>query len=285
VNFDRYLPLDNNSQNSSQSAMGSAVAEKSALLPIELLKKLNLNGQLTIADLKVKNLTMQGVRLQVTAKDGVLQSQQSVNRLYQGAYNGKIVFDFNDNLPVLTLSQQLSHIQIGSLLTDLTGESHISGLIDLNAKLEATGNSDFALKSSLNGRLNLLGRELLIRGFNLQKIIDNGKIWLSSTPTSTDNKKDITFFSIVTGTGVISNGLLRNNDLSASANKANVGGFGVIDLVSQKLDYKIIAILLKEKITTTHAKVVNNLPIFINIGGTFTAPAYQVDLAAMGVGL
>ena len=288
VNFDRYLPplhQEDNIQDLS-SPPGSAVAANATLFPIAALRNLNLNGQLMIEDLKVKNLTMQGVRLLFNAKNGFVQSQQSVNRLYQGAFNGKIAFDVSRDLPILTLNQQLSHIQLEPLLTDLNGQSQLAGLIDLNAKLEAIGHSDVALKSSLNGRVNFSGADMLIRGFNLQKIIDNGKILLSSnTQLASDNKKEQTTFSKVTGTGIISNSFLINNDLAATSAKTKVSGMGVINLVSQQLDYKIIAILLKEKPTTSQAKLVNNLPVFINIGGTFDSPAYQVDLAAMGVGL
>lgn len=286
VNFDRYLPLPESGDDiQNLTPPGSTVAENATLFPVETLKGLNLNGQLTINDLKIKNLTMQGVRLLLNARNGQLQSYQSVNRLYQGAYNSKIVFDVSNELPVLTLTQQLSHIQLEPLLMDLNGQAQLAGLIDIDAKLEAKGNTDYAIKSSLTGRLNFLGKDMLIRGFNLQKVIDNGKILLSSSSLSTENKKDQTAFSKVTGTAIISNGFLINNDLAASAAKTKVGGVGVINLVSQQLDYKIIAILVKEKLTATHAKVVNNLPVFINIGGTFDAPAYQVDLAAMGVGL
>lgn len=281
VNFDRYLPPPRQEANFSQP-----VENKKQLLPLETLRKLNLNGQLLIDELKANNLTMQGIRLRVNAKNGLLQSQQSVNRFYQGAYNGKILLDVSGNKPVLTLHQQLSHIQIEPLLSDLNGQSsQLAGLFDLNAKLEATGNSDFALKSSLHGRLSFLAKDMLIRGFNLQKIVDNGKILLSATPLASENKQDQTAFSKATGTAIISNGILNNNDLSATASKIKVGGMGAVNLVSQQLDYKIIAILIKEKMLSTHAKVINNLPVFINIGGSLDAPAYQVDLAAMGVGL
>lgn len=284
VNFDRYLAPPQPELKTFQ-AVDNKPPEKKQLLPLETLRKLNLNGQILIDELKVSNLTMQGIRLLFNAKNGQIQSTQSVDKLYQGAYTSRIGLDVNGDLPVLSLQQQLSHIQIAPLLTDLNGQSQFAGLIDLNAKLEARGNSNFALKSSLNGRLSFLVKDLLIRGFNLQKIVDNGKILLSSSPLTGENKKDQTAFSNATGTVIISNGILNNNDLFATAPKIKVGGMGAVNLVSQQLDYKIIAVLLKEKMIATHAKVINNLPVFINIGGIFDTPTYQVDLAAMGVGL
>jgi AsmA protein len=286
INVDRYLPppeKQDDSQNLHTSP-GSSMAANASLFPLETLKKLDLNGQLTIEDLKVNNLTMQGIKLIVEAQNGVVQSMQSVDRLYQGAYNGKIGLNVSGESPVLTVQQQLSHIQIEPLLTDFQGQSNFAGLVNLNVKLEATGNTEIALKSSLNGRLSFLNKDMLIRGFNLQKIIDNGKILLSNTSLPSENKKDQTFFSKVSGTALISNGFIYNNDLSATAAKMKVSGMGGINLVSQQLDYQVITVLLK-KDPLAIARETSNLPVFINIGGTFNAPAYQVDLAAMGVGL
>lgn len=284
VNFDRYLPPPTQNNNPPQLSHNHT-DEKLPLLPLETLRKLNFNGQMLIDELKISNLTMQGIRLIFSAKNGQLQSVQSVDKLYQGAYVSRIGLDLNSDAPILTLQQQLSHIQIESLLTDLNGQSQFSGLIDLNAKLEARGNSRFALKSSLNGRLFFWGKDMLLRGFNLQKIVDNGKVLLGNPELSGHDKKEQTFLSKTAGTIIISNGILNNNDLSATAPKLKIAGMGGLNLLSQQLDYKIMAILLKEKISITHAKVVNNLPVFINIGGNFNSPAYQIDLAAMGMGL
>jgi AsmA protein len=285
VNFDRYLPPPEPKENW-QNLPVSVAAEKASLFPLEMLRKLNINSHISIDELKVNNMTMQGIKLQFNAKQGEIQSLQSIDRFYQGAYNSKFVLDANRELPVLTLHQQLSKVQIEPLLTDIQGQSQLAGLVDLNAELEAVGNSKFAVKSSLNGRLSFLGKDVSIRGFNLQKIIDNGKILLSNSGESSNStKKDRTFFSKVTGTAIISNSFLNNNDLVATSNKARLSGMGVINLFSQQLDYKIIAVLMKEKLISTQTKVVNNIPVFINIGGTVAEPAYQVDLAAMGMGL
>jgi AsmA protein len=287
VNFDRYLPPPPKEENAvffSTTPINTA-AVNASVFPIESLRKLNANGQVTINDLKVNNLTMQQVRLLLNAKQGQLQSWQSANRFYQGAFSSKVALDVSRDQPVLNLTQQLSHVQIEPLLTDMNGHSALAGLVSINAKLATRGNSDNALKASLNGRLSFFAKDLLIRGFNLQKMIDNGKILLSGETLASHSKKDQTSFSKMTGTAVISNGIISNNDLLATANKAKVGGMGILNLVSQQVDYKFIAILLKNQLAATQAKLVNNLPIFINIGGTLTEPAYQVDLAAMGVAL
>jgi AsmA protein len=284
INFDRYLPPAQTANNLQDLNVLKAAAENTSLFPLETLKSLNLNGELSIHDLKVKNLTMQGVKLFFNAKNGFVQSLQSVNRFYQGAYSGRLIFDASSDLPILSISQQLSHIQLNSLLADLNGQSALAGLVDVSSKLEASGNTHAALKSSLNGRLSVVGKDILIRGFSLQKIVNNGKILLGSSTLPTGNTEDQTTFPKVTGTAIVSNGFLSNNDLSATAAKAKVAGMGWINLLSEQFDYRVVAVL-DHRPLFNHPKTFNNLPVFINIGGSFNEPTYQVDLAAMGMGL
>jgi AsmA protein len=286
VNFDRYLPppvTEKSIQNQAIS-FNETLSKPATQVPVETLKKWDVNGKLTIEELKVKNLAMQGLRFIINAKNGILQSQQSVDRLYQGSHHSKILFDVNGKQPQLSVTGQFSHVQIEPFVNAWQGQSRVSGLMNLQARLEGSGNSDKALKMSLNGRLDVEAEDVVIRGVNLQKIIDNGKILLGDAPLAEQNKKEKTFFSTVSANAIVSNGFLINNDLSAVASKAQVNGMGDINLISEELDYKIIAVLLKEKSLSALAAP-SRLPVFIHVGGNFNAPTYQVDLAAMGVGL
>lgn len=286
LNADRYLPPPvAQAQNQPTVIPDTGIAINSDLLPLESLRKLNANGQLTINDLKINNLTMQGIRFVLTAKQGVIQSLQTVDKLYQGAYSGKLALDVRSSLPLVSLTQQLSHVQVGALLTDLQGESKITGFMDANFHLASSGNSELALKSALNGRLQVLFKNTLIRGVNLQTIMDNSTIVFKEPKLASAAKKDFTAFSKIAATAVVSNGIVSNNDLSATAERLKITGFGTLNLLSRQINYKLISLLLKEKFALAQAKVVKNLPLFIKVSGNFTEPVYQVDLVAMGLAL
>lgn len=286
LNADRYLPPPvAQAQNQATVIPDTGIAINSDLLPLESLRKLNANGQFTINDLKINNLTMQGIRFVLTAKQGVIQSLQTVDKLYQGAYSGKLALDVRSSLPLVSLTQQLSHVQVGALLTDLQGESKITGFMDANFHLASSGNSELALKSALNGRLQVLFKNTLIRGVNLQTIMDNSTIVFKEPKLASAAKKDFTAFSKIAATAVVSNGIVSNNDLSATAERLKITGFGTLNLLSRQINYKLISLLLKEKFALAQAKVVKNLPLFIKVSGNFTEPVYQVDLVAMGLAL
>ncbi len=286
LNADRYLPPDTSTQNQTTAIADSGIAINRDLLPIDWLKKLDVNGDMRINDLKINNLTMQGIRFTITAKQGLIQSLHSVDKLYQGAYKGKLALDVRNGDAVdMAWTQQLTHLQIGSLLNDLQGEAKITGFMDANFYLASQGKTELALKSALNGRLQVLFKNTLVRGVNLQAIMDKSTIAFTEHQLASAAKKDFTLFSKIAATAVVSNGIISNNDLSAHAERLKVTGFGTLNLLSRQLNYQLISLLLKEKFALAQAKIVKNLPLFIKVNGNINEPVYQVDLAAMGLAL
>ena len=250
-------------------------------LPVELLKKLIINGQLSLERLKVNAMTMQDVQLNLDVKEGLINAQQSAKGFYAGSYNGVFNVDMRNNNPILSINEKIVHVQIEPLLNDFNGATKLSGLLDLSTQLEGQGNNAKELKSSLKGNLSFLLTDCVIKGFNLQKIIDDAKTLIKEPTLPADNKNDQMLFSKLSGTATINNGLVQNNDLIGIASKIHLNGKGTADLNSEKLDYNLNARYIKTKATTTEPEQLIDTPININIAGTFAKPTYTVDLAAI----
>jgi len=283
LNADRYLPPPSAVVKNPANTTGLTI--NTELLPLETLRKWDVTGELTISELKINNLTMQGIHFMLDANQGLVKSRQTVDQLYQGAYSSKFTFDARNTLPSVTFEQRFSHIQLGALLTDWQGDTRINGLMDMSAQLAGTGNTAVALKSSLNGRLSVLFKNAVIRGVNLQTIMDNRTISFKEPELDADTSKEFTAFSKIAATAIVSDGFVRNNDLSANAARIKVSGFGYLNLLSEQLNYKLITLLLKEKLAQAQTKAIHHLPLFVNISGKLTQPIYQVDLAEMGLAL
>ena len=250
-------------------------------LPVELLKKLIINGQLSLERLKVNAMTMQDVQLNLDVKEGLINAQQSAKGFYAGSYNGVFSVDMRNNNPILSINEKIVHVQIEPLLNDFNGATKLSGLLDLSTQLEGQGNNAKELKSSLKGNLSFLLTDCIIKGFNLQKITDDAKTLIKEPTLPADNKNDQMLFSKLSGTATINNGLVQNNDLIGIASKIHLNGKGTADLNSEKLDYNLNARYIKTKATTTEPEQLIDTPININIAGTFAKPTYTVDLAAI----
>ncbi len=282
IDIDRYLaPVAEGKTQKPVATPASAAAASASLFPVETLRGLNINGLLTIAQLKVKQLNMKGLSFKLKAKNGLINTQQSIKQFYQGAYSGSSTINVKNRTPTLALNEKLSNVNVEPLLKDMLGEARMSGIVNANAKIQGRGNTTKAIKSALNGHINFSFKEGIIRGFNLQKMIDNGKALIDGTPLPTENKNDQTLFSVIKGSAKIRNGLISNNDLYAEASKLRVNGKGTVNLASDKLDYTINAKLIKTAATATTPEKIKGLPVIINVGGTLAKPSYQLNIAAM----
>ncbi|MDD5580400.1 MAG: AsmA family protein [Methylobacter sp.] len=283
IDADRYLSPEKAVDKSSKTlaSPAAAVAAGASLFPVETLRKLNVNGELSLGKLKINSLNMQDIHLKLSAKNGIVTTQQTVNQFYQGSYAGNLNMDARGNTPVLSLNEKITQVQIEPLLKDFNGEARMSGMANASAQLQGRGNTSNELKSSLNGQIDFLFKDGVIKGFNLQKIIDNSKALIKGTPLPTDNKNDQTVFSQITGTATVSNGLIQNNDLVGVSSKFRVNGEGNVNLKSEQLDYKIIAKLIKAKATATEPEQFHDTPIAIKISGSFSKPIYMLDATSL----
>ena len=60
--------------------------------PLSLTGKLKLNG-----------LIMQDILLNLSAKNGMIKTQQTAKAFYQGSYNGSLSVDLRNNKPAMAL--------------------------------------------------------------------------------------------------------------------------------------------------------------------------------------
>ncbi|WP_031434303.1 AsmA family protein [Methylomarinum vadi] len=286
IDADRYLPSKQEKQADKSakpaSTPAAAAAAGAALLPVETLRGLNANGELTIGRLKINNLKMQDIKLKLNAANGLLKTQQSISQFYQGGYSGQTTINVKGKQPAIDLNEKLNNVQVEPLLQDLQqgGDVRMTGVVNANAKLQAYGNSTAAIKSTLNGNIDFKFSDGVVRGFNLQKMIDNTKALIEGSPLPSENKNDQTVFSEISGSANINNGLVRNDDLQALSSRLRVDGNGSANLVTEQLDYKINAKLIK-KATQDQPEKVKAIPLILKIGGNFSKPSYTLDIPAM----
>lgn len=278
---DRYLPPVTDKSSKPVTSPAVALAVGASALPVETLRKLNIDGQLSLGKLKINGLAMQNIQLNLSAKNGIIKTQQSAKEFYQGSYNGSVTIDMRNKKPTLALNEKITHVQVEPLLNDVKGEGRMSGIVDASTQLQGQGNNADELKSSLNGNLSFLFKDSVVKGFNLQKIIDSAKALIKEPVLPTNNKNDQTLFSKITGTATINNGLFQNNDLVATSSKMRVNGKGSADLNTEKLDYKINTRLIKAEATATEPEQFDDTPINITVAGTFSKPTYTLDVAAL----
>ena len=277
LDVDRYLPP---ADKASKPIASPAVflAGGFSALPVETLRKLNAEGTVSLGKLKANGLTMQDIHLNLNTKNGVITTQQSAKQFYQGSYTGDLSMDAQGDKSTLAVNEKIDHVQIEPLLKDYNGTARMSGIVDASVQLQGQGHKTDELKASLNGQLSFLFKDGVVKGFNLQKIIDEGKALIKEPELPKDYKNDQTLFSEMSGTATITNGLIQNNDLVAKSSKLRVDGKGNVNLNSEALDYKVDAQLLDSD--AAEPEQVKGA-VAINIAGTLSQPSYTIDIASL----
>ena len=273
IDADRYLPPASEAET---GAADSSAGEN----PLAMLGSLDVDGQLKVGKLKVNNLNASDISVTMKGKDGVLNIAPITANLYQGTFAGKIGINATGAQPKLSVDEKLIGIQVGPLLKDLQGAESLSGRGDIEAKMTAVGSNAEAMKKTLNGTAAFVFADGSVSGFNIAEMIRDAKaMFLGGSESSSDAPKK-TDFSELTGSFVVKDGLVTNNDLSAKSPLLRLDGKGTADLPTETIDYHVTTTL----VATTQGQGGDELadlagiPIPIKIGGTFSEPSYGLDI-------
>ncbi|WP_020161625.1 AsmA family protein [Cycloclasticus pugetii] len=286
INIDRYLPKT--ATEGSQSSAGNSASVPPpaavALIPVQTVRDLNINGLFVVKSLIVNGLTAQEASVKVVAKNGVLNSQQSVKKFYNGSYDGKTTVDARQNTPRISVKEQVTGVDIEPLMVDLMGESKVSGVANIKAALTTRGNTVAAFKSALNGTAQFSFEDGTVKGIDVAALIKQGEAVLKGDVSALAAQgTGETAFANMSGTAQITNGLVNNQDLLMASPLVNIKGAGTANLVSEVLDYRLTLQRTKalSEAEQADAEDLKNMLIPVNVSGTFAKPSIKVDTKAI----
>ncbi len=265
-----------------EAPAGDTGEDVQIVLPMELLRSLKVDGELRVKQIKLRNLLLEDVELKVTSADGLLNLDPIKMSLYQGSFEGRVQIDVRKQLPKYRVSQNLSGVQIGPLLTDYLGEERITGELNASVELQTWGEWLSALIKNSNGTMKLAVTDGALKGFNLRYSIEKAKAKLNRQPAPPEQVLK-TDFSALGLSGKIRNGVFSSNDLRLQAPLLRVGGEGQADLNNSRVDYLVKVRLVgslegQQEVASDDAK---GLLIPVSIKGPFAAPEIDVQLDEM----
>ena len=238
---DRYLPPASESEGAAakQGAAPAASGGKEAeLIPVETLRKLNANGVARIGTLTKDKMKVTDIVVRLNASGGKVNVKPSAS-LYQGKSDADVTIDATKNTPTLKVGANLAGVQIEPLLKDMQGEAKLAGTTNAKVNVTAVGNTQSAVKKTLNGTANFAFTDGALVGVNIAKVIREGMAKLKGQTVTATNEPEKTDFSSLGGSAKITNGLIDNRDFSMQSPLLRAKGAGTADLVKELLDYEV----------------------------------------------
>lgn len=262
-NVDRYLPPKSAEANSATQVRQAEVASTEAdamasggstplpdkptkgawsterLLPVERLRKLDVEADLTFGQLTLEKLPIHNAVLKATGKQGLLTLENLRGDLYDGNFEAKATVDARPDVPTLNLQTNISKVPAEKILESQGKTPPVKGLVTLNSTLTGNGNSQKALIDTLNGNASFVINNGVLLNANLEQQLCKGIATLNRKTLSGEPRGKDTPFQELKGNLTFRNGVASNPDLKVRIPGMTVNGDGDIDLRVLGMDYRV----------------------------------------------
>lgn len=269
LDLDRYLPPENKDADAGaarQNEVKQAVAaagnsgttplpgaptqqawSSKPLLPLETLRKLDVEAAIGLGQLTLSKLPIEDARIALTAKGGLLALKELRGDLHGGEFAVSSQLDARPAIPVLSANQQLKRIPLEKLLEARGEKAPVRGLLDLNADLRTQGNSEKAWIDALNGNASFSLNDGVLVDANLEQQLCQGIATLNRKSLSGEPRGKDTPFEELHGSLKVTNGVASNPDLKARIPGLTVNGDGAVDLRVLGMDYRVGIVIEGDK--------------------------------------
>ncbi|HEU4724875.1 MAG TPA: AsmA family protein [Candidatus Eisenbacteria bacterium] len=249
------------------------------------LSRASFRGDVSLKSIRSETLAVTDMSFRANARRGVLDLDPVAMRVFGGEGSASLRADLTDSIPRFRTRYTLSRFDIDQCLRVLSADTIATGAMDFAGTLAWTGRTPAEWKRSMNGEVVLSGRELLLRGQNLDhelskfessqsfNLLDVGSFFFAG-PLGMAVTKGYDFARLVKrsdgGTRIrtimsswtVEGGALHANDVAMATEKNRMALTGRVDFVEQRFDSVTVAVVDEDGC----AKVRQELR------GTFQAP-------------
>ena len=277
IDLNRYMEPASEAANSSTG--DSAPTE----LPADLIKPLNARGGLKIATVVLGDLKLEQVTLGLDTANGRMRIHPISADLYGGSYSGDVRLDVAGSKPVLTLDEKVQGVDLASLALAMFEQENITGSMNGNFKLTGRGNDLAEIQRSLAGSMSFELKDGAYEGIDVWHELRRARALLKNETPPEPVLPARTKFSSVTATGIVTDGIMRNDDLVADLPFMQLTGKGNVDIPQATVDYNLSARVYKkpealEGATQEEIDDFTKTVIPLKITGPLAAPKVSPDV-------
>ena len=270
IDVDRYMdpdPAPTPTPKKMAETAEQAAAEKSP----------DAQGTLALGAVHFAPLDFTNVKLTLNSHDNVLHLYPAQASIDGGSYSGNITVDRRAPLPVISMDEHLSGVDMARLLAATSYKGKLSGRGNVNLKASARGAEFAAVMQSLNGHFDANLSEGAIEGVDLAYEIGLAQALVKHEAQPTRSNPPRTKFDACKLSAEISSGVAKTSDLTISTPLLRMTGQGTTNLTNKAIDFQLMASVLKAP-----GASVADIPL--KITGTYVDPTVRPDVEALAKG-
>ncbi len=280
IDLDRYLPARSSPAAARAAPQTPAAPSQPTQLPTGALKSLQVNGKLAIGSATVYGMKLSQVAVGLAADGGVLHVNPANATLYGGTSTGNVTLDAHGAVPVLSLNESMTGVDVQPLLEDFAKLNRVSGRGNIALNVTARGNTTTAMLSTLDGHAAANLAHGAIEGLDLWSAINSAVALVQKHSLPAGGMGKSTRFDAFKASADLVNGVASTKDLDIASGNLHVTGQGTTNLVTGAVAYRMNATILKGP---SAGAALADIPLLVS--GTMTSPSVRPDTQALAKSL
>ncbi len=301
LNINNYLAADDGavSEESAASSGGNANAasgDEKIVLPTEMLKGLDIQGDFRIATLTAKEYEIKQLSMSTQASKGLIRIKPLTMEMLGGKINTAITVNVQNAVPRYAFNLNANKIQMGPvanpILKDAMGDkpAKVDGAVDVKVDIQTAGETINQLKKASKGPISIDMKNTRVNDFDpefymrssLANYFDAKGLGLSQKIMGDYKPRDVTVFDSIHGIFNMAQGQVKTNDFLMDSKRVKVGAEGSVDIVRNSLNILSSIELPKEKskkdtgAATSPLKTLREV-LYVRVKGPFEALEYKID--------
>lgn len=240
------------------------------------LKAVNGKFAVSVSQLIYDQIKISPVLIQATLSGGKLNAALTKFKLYNGAGKAVLIVDASGKTPAQMVQLSLANFDAYPFLKDAAGFQSIEGKGAITLDLTASGVSQRAIVSALNGTAKLEFTNGAIRGINIAKMmrmLGTGIVsgWQGGEAEKTD-------FASLGASFKVTQGQAKTDDLHFAGPLVRMTGAGTVDLPARQLNFRVEPQLVATLEGQGGNKDVQGLGMPVIVVGPWARPKIYPDI-------
>ena len=270
----------------SEAAAGEAEASETVEIPTDLIRAFNVRGNFSIDTVNLGEILFENVTLGVNSQDGKLRMHPIAADFFDGGYRGDIRIDASTDTPSISVDENINDVNLAAAAKAVLDVDNITGMINGSFQLGGRGADMDAIRRDLDGNMSIELADGAWEGTDIWYELRRARSLIKGEPAPEAPTTPRTQFSSMKASGVVTNGVMQNDDFFAELPFMQVTGQGAVNFPEATVDYSVTGRFLQKPefatdVTPEELEDFTEAVIPFRITGPLADPTIQPDMEAL----
>jgi AsmA protein len=264
----------------------SGEASETAEIPVDLIRAFNARGNLSIARANLGNILFENVTVSLNSDDGVLRIHPIAADFFDGGYRGDIRIDASGDVPSIAVNESINDVNLAPMARAMFEVENITGILNGTFQLGGRGPDMNAIRRDLDGRMSIELSDGAWEGTDVWYEMRRARSYFKGIEQPQPPATPRTQFSTMKASGVVTDGVMQNDDFFAELPFMQMTGKGSVNFVEATVDYSVTGRVLEKPefmtdVSPEELEDFTSAVIPFRISGSLASPTIRPDVEAM----